>query len=88
MAGPRLRFATSRWDSANSGPTTTRFISHRESGRRSIESRPREEFPRANIPGYSYNVAPDGRFLLLKSEYQNKASTQLEIVENWRSLLH
>lgn len=43
--------------------------------------------PFVNIPGYSYNVAADGRFLLLKSEYQSKTSTQLEIVENWPALL-
>jgi Tol biopolymer transport system component len=44
--------------------------------------------PYVNIPRYSYNVAHDDRFLLLKSEYQRKPSPQLEIVENWRALLH
>lgn len=43
--------------------------------------------PYVNIPGYSYDVAPDGRFLLLKSEDQNRRITQIEVVENWPQLL-
>jgi hypothetical protein len=46
------------------------------------------EGPYVKIPGYSYNVARDGRFLLLKSEYQSKPSIQLQIVENWRTVLY
>ena len=43
--------------------------------------------PYVNIPGYSYNIASDGRFLLLKSEYQDRRSSQLEVIENWPALL-
>ncbi len=43
--------------------------------------------PFVNIPGYSYDVANDGRFLMLKSEYQDKKATQIEVVENWQGLL-
>jgi serine/threonine protein kinase/Tol biopolymer transport system component len=43
--------------------------------------------PYVNIPGYSYDVAPDGRFLMLKSEYQDKKASQIEVVENWPALL-
>ena len=43
--------------------------------------------PYTNIPGYSYDVAPDGRFLMLKSEYQDKKLYQLDVVENWPVLL-
>jgi Tol biopolymer transport system component len=43
--------------------------------------------PYVNIPGYSYDVSGDGRFLLLKSEYQDKKTSQIEVIENWPSLL-
>ena len=43
--------------------------------------------PYVNIPGYSYDIAGDGRFLLLKAEDQDRRSTQLEVVENWPALL-
>jgi eukaryotic-like serine/threonine-protein kinase len=51
--------------------------------------RPREVMtgPYINIPGYSYDVARDGRFLLLKSEYQALKITQLEVIESWPELL-
>ena len=42
--------------------------------------------PYVNIPGYSYDVAADGRFLLLKSEYQDKRTSALEVIENWPAL--
>lgn len=43
--------------------------------------------PYINIPGYSYDVARDGRFLLLKSDYQDRRITQIEVIENWPQLL-
>jgi serine/threonine-protein kinase len=43
--------------------------------------------PYVNIPGYSYDIAPDGRFLLLKSEFQDKKVSQIEVIENWPELL-
>ena len=51
--------------------------------------RPRQVItgPYVNIPGLSYDVAADGRFLVLKSEYQDKMSGQIEIIQNWPELL-
>jgi Tol biopolymer transport system component len=43
--------------------------------------------PYVNIPGYSYDVSADGRFLLLKSDYQDKRTTQIEIIQNWPLLI-
>jgi serine/threonine protein kinase/Tol biopolymer transport system component len=44
--------------------------------------------PYVNIPGYSYDVGADGRLLLLKSEYQDKKASQIEVIENWPALLN
>ena len=35
-----------------------------------------------NIPGHSYDVAPDGRFLLLQGE-QPLTITNLNVIQNW-----
>ena len=35
-------------------------------------------------PGPGYDVSPDGkRFLMVRSETQKSASTQLQVVQNW-----
>jgi hypothetical protein len=37
-----------------------------------------------NVGGRSYDVSPDGqRFLLVKSNGESKAHTQLNVVTNW-----
>ena len=46
---------------------------------------PREMFrgPFINVPGYSEDVAPDGRFLMLIPEYSETPVTQLHVIVNW-----
>ena len=47
---------------------------------------PREMFrgPFLNVPGYSEDVAPDGkRFLMLKPEQAETPVTQLHLIVNW-----
>ena len=41
------------------------------------------EGPYLNIPGPSFDIAPDGRFLLLKSITQEHTTTSLVVVQNW-----
>jgi hypothetical protein len=36
-----------------------------------------------NIPGVSYDVAADGRFLMLEENYPQPATTQLQVILNW-----
>lgn len=40
------------------------------------------EGPYVNVPGFSYDVAPDGRFLLIKGADETPV-TQLNLVLNW-----
>jgi serine/threonine-protein kinase len=42
------------------------------------------EGPYINVPGFSYDVAPDGQqFLVLKPEYDDSQVRQLNVVSNW-----
>jgi Tol biopolymer transport system component len=41
------------------------------------------EGPYNNVPGISYDVAPDGRFLVLQPEYDDSEVRELHVVTNW-----
>jgi TolB protein len=41
------------------------------------------EGPYNNVPGISYDVAPDGRFLVLKPEHDDSEVRELHVVANW-----
>jgi serine/threonine-protein kinase len=41
------------------------------------------EGPYNNVSGVSYDVAPDGRFLVLKPEYDDSEVRELHVVTNW-----
>ncbi|TKJ33294.1 MAG: hypothetical protein CEE38_20820 [Planctomycetes bacterium B3_Pla] len=41
------------------------------------------EGPYNNVPYLSYDVAPDGRFLMLKPEYDDSEVRELHVVTNW-----
>jgi hypothetical protein len=40
------------------------------------------EGPYGNVAGLSYDVAPDGRFLLLK-QLEQPSPTRIHVVSNW-----
>ncbi|HMK28612.1 MAG TPA: protein kinase [Terriglobales bacterium] len=60
------------------------FVADVTLGERFTASRPRLLFegPFANIPSYSYNAAPDGRFLVVEGVEQEKTLTELNVVTN------
>jgi len=60
------------------------FVADVTLGERFTASRPRLLFegPFANIPSYSYNAAPDCRFLLVEGVEQEKTLTELNVVTN------
>ncbi len=41
------------------------------------------EGPYLNVPGVSYDVAADGRFLMLEENYKQPTTTQLQVILNW-----
>jgi len=41
------------------------------------------EGPYLNVPGVSYDVAADGRFLMLEENYKQPPATQLQAILNW-----
>jgi serine/threonine-protein kinase len=41
------------------------------------------EGPYLNVPGVSYDVAADGRFLMLEENYKQPTTTQLKVILNW-----
>jgi Tol biopolymer transport system component len=41
------------------------------------------EGPYLNVPGVSYDVAADGRFLMLEENYKQPPTTQLQAILNW-----
>jgi len=41
------------------------------------------EGPYLNVAGVSYDLAPDGRFLLLEENYKQPTTTQLQVILNW-----
>jgi serine/threonine-protein kinase len=41
------------------------------------------EGPYLNVPGVSYDVAADGRFLMLEENYKQPPTTQLQAIINW-----
>jgi eukaryotic-like serine/threonine-protein kinase len=41
------------------------------------------EGPYLNVPGVSYDVAADGRFLMLEENYKQPATLQLQVILNW-----
>ena len=41
------------------------------------------EGPYLNVPGVSYDVAADGRFLMLEENYKQPATMQLQLILNW-----
>ncbi len=41
------------------------------------------EGPYNNVPDLSYDVAPDGRFLVLQPEYDDSKVRELHVVTNW-----
>ncbi len=46
---------------------------------------PREMFrgPYINVTGYSWDIGPDGRFLMLMPEHPDTPVTQLHVIVNW-----
>jgi len=61
------------------------FVVDITTGDRFSAGRPRQLFegPFANIPGYSYDISPDGnRFLLVEGADQTKAQIELKVVTN------
>ena len=38
---------------------------------------------RLNVPGVSYDVAADGRFLMLEEDYKQPQTFQLQAIFNW-----
>ena len=41
------------------------------------------EGPYLNVPGVSYDVAGDGRFLMLEENYKQPTTMQLQVILNW-----
>ena len=41
------------------------------------------EGPYLNVPGVSYDVAADGRLLMLEENYKQAPTTQLQAIFNW-----
>jgi len=41
------------------------------------------EGPYLNVPGVSYDVAADGRFLMLEENYKQPTTLQLQVILNW-----
>ncbi len=41
------------------------------------------EGPYLNVPGVSYDVAADGRFLMLEESYKQPPTLQLQAIINW-----
>ncbi len=41
------------------------------------------EGPYNNVPDLSYDVAPDGRFLVLQPEFDDSNVRELHVVTNW-----
>ena len=41
------------------------------------------EGPYLNIPGFSYDVARDGRFLILEENYKQPPTLQVQVIFNW-----
>jgi serine/threonine-protein kinase len=41
------------------------------------------EGPYSNVPGISYDVTPDGRFLVLQPQYDDSNIRELHVVTNW-----
>ena len=41
------------------------------------------EGPYLNVPGVSYDVAPDGRFIMLEESVKQPPTTHLNVVLNW-----
>src|SRR6266508_1243745 len=41
------------------------------------------EGPYLNVPGVSYDVAADGRFLMLEENYEQPTTLQLQVILNW-----
>ena len=45
--------------------------------------------PYMNVPGFSYDISPDGqRFLLLKPVSQERTTTNLRIIKNWFEVIN
>ena len=41
------------------------------------------EGPYLNVPGVSYDVAADGRFLMLEENYKQPPTLQVQAIFNW-----
>jgi Tol biopolymer transport system component len=41
------------------------------------------EGPYSNVPGISYDVTPDGRFLVLQPQYDDSNIRELHVITNW-----
>ena len=41
------------------------------------------EGPYLNVPGFSFDVAADGRFLILEENYKQPPTSQVQAVFNW-----
>jgi hypothetical protein len=41
------------------------------------------EGPYLNVPGVSYDVASDGRFLMLEENFKQTPTLQVQVILNW-----
>ena len=41
------------------------------------------EGPFLNVPGFSYDVGADGRFLMLEESDKQPVTTQVQVIFNW-----